>query len=139
MTIKMRLDTQSLRDLLEANPDLEIEIGKEVINNIKDDLIKRGIDNKIDEQLKGLMVNTGTSWNPKWVAKDPRIKEAIEVVIRSTAHEKLGEAIDRLVSERVNSLIMAERTRLALEIKANVAAAITPEIAREVLLAVLNK
>lgn len=139
MTIKMRLDTQSLRDLLEANPDLEIEIGKEVINNIKDDFIKRGIDAKIDEQLKTLMVNTGTSWNPKWVAKDPRIKEAIEVVLRTTAHATLADSIDRLVAERVNSLLIAERTRLALEIKANVAAAITPEIAREVLLAVLNK
>lgn len=32
MSIKMRLDTDGLRALIADNPELEIEIGKEVLN-----------------------------------------------------------------------------------------------------------
>lgn len=139
MTIKMRLDTQSLRDLLASNPALEVEIGQEVTNNIKDDIIKRGIDAKVEACLQGMMENAGSYYSPKWVAKDPKIKQAIKAAIDGEVKAELTDSITVIVNDIVGRQMRVERDALTRDIKALLKELVTPEMAREVLLMTLNK
>jgi hypothetical protein len=133
MTIKMRLDTQSLRDLLASNPELEVEIGQEVTNNIKDDIIKRGIDAKVEACLQGMMENTGSYYSPRWVAKDPKIKAAIKAAIDAEVRAELSETIKAIVTEVVGSQMRVERDFLTRDMKALMKELVTPEMARDIL------
>lgn len=139
MTIKMRLDTQSLRDLLASNPALEVEIGQEVTNNIKDDIIKRGIDAKVEACLQGMMENTGSYYSPRWVAKDPKIKQAIKAAIDGEVRAELTDSITAIVNDLVGRQLRVERDALTRDIKALLKEIVTPEMAREILIMSLNK
>lgn len=132
MTIKMRLDTQSLRDLLASNPELEVEIGQEVTNNIKDDIIKRGIDAKVEACLQGMMENTGSYYSPRWVAKDPKIKAAIKAAIDGEVRAELEDSIKTIANEIIVHGLRAERERIGADLKVILRTLVTSDMAREI-------
>ena len=139
MTIKMRLDTEGLRALIAANPELEIEIGKEVLNNIKADLVAAKVEARITECLKDMCINTGSHWNPKWKATNPVLVEAIREGANEIVRETLSDTINTLAAERVGHYIRIERELLFKDVKALIQTSITPEMAREILIMSLNK
>lgn len=132
MTIKMRLDTEGLRALLKDNPGLEVEIGQEVTNNIKDDIIKRGIDAKVEACLQGMMENAGSYYSPKWVAKDPKIKAAIKAAIEGEVRAELEDSIKTIANEIIVRELRAERERIGADLKSILRTLVTPEMARDV-------
>jgi len=132
MTIKMRLDTEGLRALIKENPQLEIEIGKEVLNNINTDTIKGKIEGQIESCLKGLVQNAGTSWTPRWVAKAPELTQAVKDAAQVVINEQLEASIARAVEQAVGREIGVQTARLRREMLDAIRELITPEVARDI-------
>lgn len=133
MAIKMRLDTEGLRALLKDNPGLEIEIGQEVTNNIKDDIIKRGIDAKVEACLQGMMENTGSYYSPRWVAKDPKIKAAIKAAIEAEVRSELEDSIKTIAEAIIVRELRDQMTMIGSDLKSILRTLVTPEMARDIL------
>lgn len=132
MTIKMRLDTDSLRALIKDNPQLEIEIGKEVLNNISADAIKLRVHGQIEACLKGMVTSSG-GWNATYTPKAPELKQAIKIAVDSLVHEQLEQSIASLVSSRVGDVMRSERELIVRDVKTLLRELVTPEMAREII------
>jgi len=132
MTIKMRLDTDSLRSLIKDNPELEIEIGKEVMKNIKDDDLTSKVLNRIEACLRGMVTSSG-GWNATYTPKAPELKQAIKVAVDALVHEQLEQSVAAMVSARVGDAMRSERELLVRDVKALLRELVTPEMAREIM------
>ncbi|CUR44359.1 hypothetical protein VCM_00157 [Pseudomonas phage VCM] len=133
MTIKMRLDTDGLRALIASNPELEVEIGKEVLNNISSDQIKSKVEAKIDAVLKTMVTQEGTYYQPRYVIKDKQLLEAIAAASKAAVTTAIDEALKLQIADTVMSAVESERTRLRFELKGLLKEFCTPEMAREIL------
>lgn len=133
MTMKLRLDTEGLRALIANNPELEIEIGKEVLNNISSDQIKSKVEAKIDAVLKTMVTQEGTYYQPRYVIKDKQLLAAIAAASKAAVTTAIDEAIKLQIAETVLSAVEAERVRLRVELKALLKEIVTPEMAREIM------
>lgn len=138
MTIKMRLDTEGLRALIAENPELEIEIGREVMNNIKDDVLYKGITERINTVLSAMVVSRGMYHNRQYEIRDQNFLDAVGAVVKSVVESKT----EALLAMEIQSQVAANMTRIRQDLKSEVRGmitqAITPEVAREVLLAALK-
>lgn len=132
MTIKMRLDTEGLRALIANNPELEIEIGREVMNNIQTDSIKGKIEGQIASCLKGMVQSSG-GWNPTYTAKSPELAKAVGAAVGAQIKDIVRERLDAVVSERVGSALRIEREFLMKDVKALLKEFVTPEMARDIM------
>lgn len=133
MSIKMRLDTDGLRALIADNPELEIEIGKEVMKNISSDQIKSKVEARIDTVLKSMVTQEGTYYQPRYVIKDKQLQEAIAAASKAAVATAIDEALKFQIAETVLSAVESERTRLRFELKGLLKEFCTPEMAREIL------
>lgn len=133
MTIKMRLDTDGLRALLKDNPELEIQIGKEVLNNISDDILTRKIGDRIEAVLKGMVHSTG-GWSPNYTVKAPEMKQAIAASITQLVRDQLDETISKLASDRVGEVMRSERELIVRDVKALLKQLVTPAMAKEIVM-----
>lgn len=139
MTIKMRLDTDGLRALIASNPELEVEIGKEVMNNISTDQIKSKVEARITEVLKSLVTSKGSWSAPTYEIKDAGLRKAIDAAVTLAVSEKIDQAIQDKVQSLVSSALRIEREHLFKDVKVLIQSSITPEMAREILIMSLNK
>lgn len=139
MTIKMRLDTDGLRALIKDNPEIELEIGKEVLNNISTDQIKNKVEAQISTVLSGMVTNQGSWHNPSYVIKDAYLRKAIDAAVTTAVAEKVDQTIQDKIQSLVSPALRIEREYLIKDIKGLIKEAVTPEMAREVLLMTLNK
>lgn len=139
MSIKMRLDTDGLRALIADNPELELEIGKEVLNNISSDQIKSKVAAKIDAVLKTMVTQEGTYYQPRYVIKDKQLLEAISAASKAAVTTAIDEALKLQIADTVMSAVESERVRIRAELKALLKELFTPEMAREILIMSLNK
>lgn len=132
MTIKMRLDTAGLRALIESNPLLEIEIGREVINNIKTDVVTRGVETQIMACLKGMVTSSG-GWNPTYTAKSPELIKAVTAAAAVAVEEAVASKLQDVISSRVTTALQYERELFTREMKKLLQELVTPEMAREIM------
>lgn len=139
MTIKMRLDTAGLRALIAENPELQVEIGKEVLNNIRSDVVQKNVDDAVKLAVEGMLKDNGYWSSPRYTVKDPKMLEAVNTVVKTTIEASMDKAIAEKVSALVSQAVAVEQTRLQRELKAVLQGVITPELARELLIMALNK
>lgn len=134
-SMTLRLDTAGLRSLIQDNPEFEIEIQQAVMNNIKADQIDNAIQAKLTSALNGMCTREG--WSGKVTITDPKFLDAIRIVVE----DKVKEISDKVIKGAVQDLLTHERFRVQRELGATVKEAmlltITPEMAKEILLAKL--
>lgn len=133
MTIKMRLDTDALRALIKDNPQVEIEIGEAVMNNIKADYLSSKVESKISQVLNSMTTNVGTWSKPDHVIKCPDLKQAIKSATNEIVNIQVKESVDKIISERVQKLVDAEYMRLRKEFREVMMSLITPEMAKDII------
>lgn len=133
MTIRMRLDTEGLRALIAGNPELEIEIGKEVLNNITSDQIKSKVEARIDQVLKTMVTQEGTYYQPRYVIKDKQLLAAIAAASKTAVDNAIDDALKDQIATAVYSAIETERARLRIELKSLLKELVTPEMARDIM------
>jgi protein required for attachment to host cells len=131
--MKLRLDTEGLRALIASNPELEIEIGKEVMNNITSEQLKNKVSARIDEVLKSMVTKGGSYYQPVYEIKDKNFLAAIAAASKSVVDKALDEAVKLQIAETVLSAVEAERIRLRAELKALLKEIVTPEMARDIM------
>lgn len=129
MTLKLRLDTAGLRALIAENPELELEIGREVMNNIKADNIATGVAAQITECLNSMVKRTGYYNDRKIVAKAPELVAAIRAEVDRVVAESLGA----MIYERVEVASRMAQAALVKEFRGCFADMVTPEMARDIL------
>ena len=132
MTIKMRLDTEGLRELIKGNPELEIEIGKEVLRNIQDDSIRGKVEAQIQTCLRGMVVQTGT-WPTTYKAKAPELIQAVQLAAEQIVKESVGAVLEKAVAAEVQKHLALTRAQGSREMKALMKELLTPEMARELM------
>lgn len=133
MTMKLRLDTEGLRALIAGNPELEIEIGKEVLNNITSDQIKAKVEGRIDEVLRTMVTQEGTYYQPRYTIKDKKLLEAISAASKVAVEGAIDNALKDQIATAVYSAIETERARLRVELKSLLKELVTPEMARDIM------
>lgn len=133
MTIKMRLDTDGLRALIKDNPQIELEIGKEVLNNISTDQIKEKVEVRISEVLKGMATNKGSWHTPVYEIKDASLQKAIDEAVAAAVANKVDQAIKDKIQSLVSSAMRIEREFLVKDAKKLLKELVTPEMARDIL------
>ncbi|UAV89900.1 hypothetical protein REC_30 [Pseudomonas phage REC] len=139
MTIKMRLDTEGLRALIAANPELEVEIGKEVVNNIRSDVVQKNVDEAVKRAVEGMLKDNGYWANPRYTVKDPKMLQAVDVVVKAAIETSLDKALAERVATMVSRAMDTEQARVRSELKGILQGMLTPEMARELLIMALNK
>lgn len=133
MTIKMRLDTEGLRALIASNPELEVEIGKEVLNNIKADVIKSRVEGQIEACLKGMVKNEGTYYSARYVPVDKGFTELVRKVVVEAVTHFANEGLKQHVSDLAAQAIQKERVALHSDLKAILSNLVTPDMAKEIM------
>lgn len=113
--IKMRLDTAALRALIKDNPEIEIEIGKAVLNNIKDETLNHKVEAKVIECLRGLTENKGTHWAPQIVARSPELKAAVKSAVDECIKTQIETSVSQLLDARIAEMIKSSTLSLKLE------------------------
>ncbi|MNF53278.1 hypothetical protein D3C85_374720 [compost metagenome] len=136
MAIKMRLDTQSLRALIADNPELEVELTREVVRNISDDILRVALKQRVDDYLSTQIIRSGSYYSPQYKLS-PQIEKLIAdaVVTHATAH--LGQTLEDRVNDAVSVALQQGVTRLRqslnTELKSMMQELLTPEMAKELM------
>lgn len=135
MTIKMRLDTDGLRALIKDNPELELEIGREVLKNIQDDAIltkiEAKINGKIDAFLASLVVRGG-SWNQPTYTLHPSFDRIVNDLVAQAVAAKVDAQFNAVISDRVGAALVVERKKLQEGLRDLLREMVTPEMAKEI-------
>lgn len=132
MTIKMRLDTDSLRALIKDNPEVELELTQAVLNNLKIDVLKKGIESQIEACLKGMVKNEGSSWSPCYVPADKKFTELIQKVVIEAVQAFTSEGLKNHVTQLAREAVRIETNYASKELKEVLRGLITPEMAKEI-------
>lgn len=132
MSIKMRLDTDALRAVIENNPEVEIEIGKAVLNNIKADVIKNRVEGQIEACLRGMVKNEGSSWQPRYVPADKQFTALIQKVVIEAVQHFTSEGLKLHVEQLAKDAVRIETNYAGKELKEILRGLITPEMAKEI-------
>lgn len=133
MTMKLRLDTAGLRALIESNPELEIEIGKAILDNIKADQLAGKVEARIQEVLKSMVTQEGTYYQPKYVIKDKQFLAAISAASKVAVESAIDDALKEHIHTAVTNAVEQERIRLRVEFKTLLKELVTPEMARDII------
>lgn len=139
MTIKMRLDTAGLRALIADNEELQVEIGQEVLKNIRSDVVQKNVDDAVKAVVESMLKDGGYWSNPRYTVKDPNMLKAIDNVVKTTIEASMDKAVAEKVQSLVSQAVQAEQSRLRSELKGILQSVVTPEVAREILIMSLNK
>lgn len=139
MTIKMRLDTAGLRALIADNPELEVEIGQEVLKNIRQDAVQGAVMAQIEAILKGKCTQSGWGSSLKYTINDPKLKAAVAATVNEAVKAELDVVLKQVLDDRVALITNQLRRTLTDEVRGMIAATITPEMAKEILMEKLLK
>ncbi|UAV89631.1 hypothetical protein [Pseudomonas phage COT4] len=133
MTIKMRLDTEGLRALIKDNPEIELEIQQSVLNNIKLDTIKRGVEAQIEACLKGLVRNEGSHWQPRYVPVDKQFTALMQKVVVEAVTAFTNEGLKQHVEEYAKNVVRIEASHVGKDLKAILQTLVTEDMAKEIM------
>lgn len=137
MSMTLRLDTAGLRSLIEDNPEFKIEIQKAVLNNINQDNLDSAVTARLEALLSNMCSEEGSYYNKKLVAKDPKLVAALTECVREQAQLISAKVIQNLVEEKIAAEMVNSRKVLTATIKEIMITTLTPELAKEILLAKL--
>jgi hypothetical protein len=133
----LRLDTTGLRKLIEENPSFKLDVQNAVLENIRKDCVDEAVKARLDQCLKGMMENKGTYYSPVYVVKDKKLQDAIMAVVTDAVEDMATKYIE----SRIDQMIEQERAKIRKDLQAGakeaMMAAITPEMAKEILLSKL--
>ena len=132
MTIKMRLDTEGLRSLIKDNPELEVEIGKAVMNNIRDDAVAGKVLSQIETCLRG-MVKQSSGWPATYEAKSPELVSAVNKMAEKLIAEVLDKKLEQAIEAKVSTYLATQHTVDTRTLRAQLSELLTPEMARELM------
>jgi hypothetical protein len=130
--MKLRLDTDGLRALIKDNPELEVEIGREVLNNIKADQIQAKVQGQIEACLKGMVKNEGTWHTPRYVPVDKQFTALIQKVVIEAVTHFTNEGLKAHVENLAVQAVQDNANYAARELKEILRTLITPEMAKEI-------
>lgn len=138
MTIKMRLDTAGLRALIAENPELEVEIGQEVLKNIRDDVVGQQVSAAVtritDQVVRGMVEREGGYYSQKYVVKDPNVLKAIQDAVAAISVEAVTASVESTAATAVGKIIAREKEVLREEMRTRLRELLTPEMARKILM-----
>lgn len=137
MSITMRLDTAALRAMIEENPEFNLEIQKNVLDNINKDNLDQCVRQKVEALLLAMCEKSGSYYNPTYTMKDQNLVLAITNIVTVVAEELAGEKIKKMVEAAIQDASMVVRRELRTTIKDAILDVVTPEMAKEILLAKL--
>lgn len=143
MTMTLKLDTGGLRALIADNPEFKLVITQAVTNNIKDDIVKSGIDNKLRTILNELVETNGwgTNVTHNWKSKEFKqlvynmvqqlagrtieaaAQDAAGVYLATNGQKFIAHGIQKLMNEQLDNLITEDVVRAALDKKLKAALA----------------
>lgn len=103
--MKLRLDTAGLRALIADNPELEVEIGREVLNNIRKDITESKVSQAIELAVKGLTQTVGPWNNQRHEIRDENFKRAVNGLVNEYAGERVKQVVEDIVTDRVQQLV----------------------------------
>lgn len=133
MSITIRLDTGGLRKIIEDNPEFKVELQQSVLNNIKADNVDAAVRDRITAVLKS-MGSGGDYYNRKITITDQNLIDAIKTVV----DEQVKILTAKSVKNAIDDLLITERTfmrkEMKLLLKELMIEALTPEMAKEILL-----
>ena len=134
----LRLDTEGLRSLIKENPSFKLDIQQAVLDNIKRDNIQEAVKARIDQCLASMCTKGGTYYAPTFKATDPALIKAITDVVQEEAKRILGDTVLQNVEFQITRLVEQERAKIREifkdQAKEALLLAITPEMAREIVL-----
>lgn len=133
MTMKLRLDTDGLRALIKDNPELEVEIGQAVLNNIRTDQIKAAVEGQIEACLKGMVKNEGTYYAARYVPVDKGFTTLVSKVVVEAVTHFANEGLKQHVADLAAEAIQRERIALHADLKVILRNLVTPEMAKEIM------
>lgn len=130
--IKMRLDTTSVRALIQDNPEFEVELQKAVMRNITDDLLKVNISKRVDEILNSLATRSGSYYSPTYTL-NPGFAAAVQNIVNEQAAIVAEKRLEAIVTAEVAKQCARLRIELQGELKALMRVMLTPEMAAEIM------
>ena len=110
MSIQIKLDTQSLRDLLANNPDFKLLITQSVMNNIKNDVMMAGVTEKLKTILDDLTKRSYNFQKNQYeiVWNNSEFETLVKNYINSKVDDLLTSAIEYKVNTTVNAYVNRE-------------------------------
>lgn len=103
--MKLRLDTAGLRALIADNPELEVEIGKSVLNNIRKDVTESKVQVVVDKVLNDMVQKVGTWNNQRYEVRSDDLKRAINGLVNEYAGDRVRQVVEEIVEGKVQQII----------------------------------
>lgn len=135
--ITMRLDTAALRAMIEENPEFKLEIQKNVLDNINRDHLDECIRQKVEALLLSMCEKGGSYYTPIYTMKDKNLVSAITTVVGVVAEQIAAEKVKTMVTAAIQDTTTLVRRELRTTIKDAILDTVTPEMAKEILIAKL--
>lgn len=105
--MKLRLDTAGLRAMIADNPELEVELGKAVLNNIRQDITEDKVQQTIDKVLSGMVEKVGHWQNQRYEVRSDELKRAINGLVNEYAGDRVRQVVEDIVTDKVQQLVHA--------------------------------
>jgi hypothetical protein len=137
MSITLRLDTTGLRKMIEDNPEFKIEIQKGVLDNINSDNIEQAVRTKIEIVLRSMCKEEGNYYNKKYTITDAKLIEAMRLIVEQQVVELSETAIKNNIADIISGIALELRRDMKANLKASILEVMTPELAKEILIAKL--
>lgn len=133
--MNLRLDTSALRALIKDNPTFSLEIQKNVMDNIKKDQLDEAVKTRLNQALNSMMEKSGSYYSPTYHIKPgSKLHDAMVSTVAGVVEELAIEKVQSLTAR----LIEQERAKIRNELQAfakeAMMLAVTPEMAKEILL-----
>lgn len=135
--ITMRLDTAALRAMIEDNPEFKLDIQKNVLDNINKDNLDNCVRQKVESILLQMCEKGGSYYQPIYTMKDKQLVDAITRVVESVSSQVANDKIKAAVDSAVHDASIRVRQELRTTIKDALLDVVTPEMAKEILIAKL--
>lgn len=142
MTIKMRLDTAGLRALIADNPELEVQIGAEVLRNIADYLkaerVEKAVERKLNTVLGDMVSRSWSGGGYRTTITNTDFKQAANAIVKEFVEHHAQHVLQTMATDIVRAVVKDIKAGLVKELHEKIAELITPETARAILLEALK-
>lgn len=102
--IVLKADTALLRALIEADPELRLQISASVLKNVSDDAVNIAVMERLKAQLQQL-ANFGEGWNRQRSQVNPFLNNAFHNLLEKMVARHVEWATEELVTKTVTPAI----------------------------------
>lgn len=133
--MNLRLDTSALRALIKDNPTFALDIQKNVMDNIKKDQLDEAVKTRLNQALNSMMEKSGSHYSPTYYIKPgSKLHDAMVATVAGVVEELAIEKVQSLTARLVEQERAKIRNELQAFAKEAMMLAVTPEMAKEILL-----